>query len=74
MAWIVNRLNAQLSDFNHLVVFDESVVSLVDQHRCIKFGHCNVIASFAHRRNRLNVIEVAVSFKYSRHTEPFAHL
>ena len=69
MTGIVDRAQAQSTDFDHLIVVEEDVVSHVSEHRRVERGDCYFEAGFAHGGYGLNVIVVAVRLEDSANSE-----
>ena len=71
---VVDRVEAQPPDVDHLGVVDEHVVADVGQLGGVELGDGHLVAGLADRRHRLDVVPVAVRLEHPPHAEALAQL
>ena len=74
MPGVVDRVEAEVADLDHLGVVEEHVVADVLQHRRVGGGDRHLVARLAERRHRLDVVPVAVRLEDAADIETPAQL
>ena len=74
VARVVDRVEPQLANFDHLGVVEEHVVAHLGELRCIQLGDRYLVARLAHCRDRLDVVPMAVGLQDTFDAERIAQL
>ena len=69
MPRVVDCVQPEFADLNHLGVIEKHVIADVREHRRVEFGDGDFVAGLAHCWDGLDVVPVAVGFEHSLHTK-----